>query len=817
MATISDLKERAVTEAPILLFDCVLPDGRCEHWSTHGVVVANTAYEARVLEHSSFVIQTASDQGIDGSPKLGLTLANADSHFSEIERSTGWKGSKLTASFVFFDLVNAAALTDITVVFQGVCNPPEQIREATFRLSAINRMSLQRLLLPEVRIQRRCPWTFPATVEQRAEAVDGGSQGLYSRYYRCGYSAGQSGGAGTLNGGSPFTSCGYTRSDCAARGLSQRFGGLEFVPPVIAVRGYGKDWSTSALAVNQARYNDFVPMLYGTAWYEPLVCFARNDGNLTRMQVLLGLGPMQGVLTVLVNDVEIPKGVAGANMTGTGWYNVMSLGDRDGTYDSNFTGGNGNPGGDPYGSMAYLSVAVPNKLSDGSSLPTVKVLAQGLRVPTYDADGSALGYQFSNNPAWVLLDVLRRTGWQLCEVDLPSFAKAAAYCEEPVGSMDLNGNPISIARFHCNLALQKRKSAGDAVRGIRNGARLFLTYGPGGILQLQAENSLALQQSVKPTCSNSTVQLNGGWPAYEFGDGSNGFSGLLRKESGEPNITLTARSMADTPNCLTIDFQDELNGYQQDSYTVVDPHDISSAGQQVTSTLMALGIPNYDQAARILQFNLDKSVAGNMYIDFETSVRGFGIRPGDIVSITYLKEGLNRQPFRVLKISPATNYRTCAITAQLHDDAWYADSNGQPNSVPGVTHPTSGGVGVPRPLVGSTIDADENIQFGLAQFESIASDGTATASISVSFVEPTAAAGTGVIPPGAPLVNLVPAVGPTGSLKGGECLYYAVTGVDGAGNEGGLSFLVWATTLSDNSSVTISGLSFTAGTATGLG
>ena len=49
-------------------------------------------------------------------------------------------------------------------------------------------------------------------------------------------------------------------------------------------------------------------MVYGTAWYEPLVVFARNDGNLTRMEVLLGIGQMQGVVTVLVNGVQIPIG-----------------------------------------------------------------------------------------------------------------------------------------------------------------------------------------------------------------------------------------------------------------------------------------------------------------------------------------------------------------------------------------------------------------------------------------------------------------------------------------------------------------------------
>src|SRR5665811_2617403 len=93
-----------------------------------------------------------------------------------------------------------------------------------------------------------------------------------------------------------------------------------------SVRTYGdKSAHTSAVAVNEARYNDFVPMLYGTAWYNTPVVFGRNDGNLTRMEVLLGLGEIQGVLKVLVNDVEIPAGVAGTNITGTGWYNIPTV------------------------------------------------------------------------------------------------------------------------------------------------------------------------------------------------------------------------------------------------------------------------------------------------------------------------------------------------------------------------------------------------------------------------------------------------------------------------------------------------------------
>ncbi|HWB86038.1 MAG TPA: phage tail protein [Bryobacteraceae bacterium] len=810
MPTIFDLKEQTVTDTPLLLFQCVLPNGQAENWSTHRVTVAGVTYEARVLQHSQFEIQTASDQGVDGSPRISILLGNADSRFSQIERETGWKGSRLTVQFLFYDLRNNSSLTDPAVVFQGTCNSPDQITESTFRLTAMNRMNLQRLMLPPVRIERRCPWEFPATPQQQAEAIDGGLNGKYSRYYRCGYSAGQSGGTGSLNSGAPFTSCGYTREDCQARGMFTRFGGIEFVPAAIAVRSYGKDWQTSALSINEARYNDFVPMIYGTAWCTPPVVFARNDGNLTRMEVLLGMGEIQGVLTVLVNGVEIPLGQPGTNMTGTGWYNVPTLGTRDGGFDLNFVDASGQPAGDPYGSMCYLSVVAPTRLSSGNSLPSVKVLVQGLKLPVYAADGTYTGEQFTNNPAWVLLDLFRRSGWGISEIDIASFAAAAAYCDETINATDLNGNAIILARFQCNLVLQNRRSAGDVIRGVRNTARLYLTYGPTGLLQLQVENTAALGQPTKPEGSNSTEQWNGGWPSYEFGDGSNGFSGILRRASGEASLTVSTRSGADTPNRYSVEFQDALNGYQQDSYSMVDPDDIALTGQEISVTLPALGLPNFDQAGRILKFGLDKSIRGNTYIQFDTSIRAFGIRPGDLITVTYLKEGFNRQAFRVLKLSPATNYRTVTVTAQIHDDAWYADSNGQSTSPSGTLRPGGAGFGVPRPLIGTVLDSNEQIQFGVTEETATSSDGTVETSVIVSFTVPSSSAAGNS---GIPLLSVAPTIGSEGTLAGEQVLYYGISAVDSAGQESAISFLVRASIVDNNSSVTLSDLSFASGTS----
>jgi len=56
------------------------------------------------------------------------------------------------------------------------------------------------------------------------------------------------------------------------------------------------------------------------------------------------------------------------------------------------------------------------------------------------------------------------------------------------------------------------------VRGIRNACALYLIFNSTGLLQLKVEDTLAAQQPTQPANSNSTETLNGGWPAYEFGD-----------------------------------------------------------------------------------------------------------------------------------------------------------------------------------------------------------------------------------------------------------------------------------------------------------
>jgi len=357
-------------------------------------------------------------------------------------------------AFLFFDLTNQVVVSDSQVVFRGIANPPDQSTESTLRLSFTNTLNLQRVFLPAIRIQKTCPWNFPSTAAQRQAAVSGGTEGVFSPFYQCGYSADQPGGVGNMNAGAPYTTCDYSRAQCQQRGmfdrdnqnnLTRRFGGIEFVPASIMVRTYGSKTSVLSTPLpNQALYNDFVPLIYGTGWFQPPIVLARNDGNLTHFEVLLGSGQITNVITVIVNNTQIPVGVSGTNMTATGWYNVISYGTRDGSFNPDFSNSLGQPLGDPYGSMAFMSLVVPNSISNGTSLPDVEVLIQGLQLAQFDSNGAYISNGFTNNPAWVILDTMLRCGWTLAQLDLPTFSAVASRCNALVPTVDVNGNSTTI-------------------------------------------------------------------------------------------------------------------------------------------------------------------------------------------------------------------------------------------------------------------------------------------------------------------------------------------------------------------------------------
>ena len=163
--------------------------------------------------------------------------------------------------------------------------------------------------------------------------------------------------------------------------------------------------------------------------------------------------------------------------------------------------------------------------------------------------------------------------------------------------------------------------------------------------------------------------FNDGWPAYEFDATS-----IARNKDGSSSVQLSKLGAQDTPNRLSIEFQDSYNQYQQDSLSLEDEDDVDLCGQEVAVIWDAVGISTFNQASRMLLLGLNRAISGNAFIQFQTSVKALGLLPGDLITVSYLKENLERTPFRITKITPGNSFRTATITAQFHDDEWYSDT-----------------------------------------------------------------------------------------------------------------------------------------------
>lgn len=801
MTSLYQIKESEIIDTPVLLFDFQPKDGSLQRWSTHPVSFGGASYEARVLKHDAFDMRFAADGISEAGGRIHLTLANADGFFAPLQVVSAWKGGDLTVRFAFFDLSTGSATSDSRVLFRGACNGLDQATESSLRISFHNRQAIQRMTLPAVRLQTRCPWQFPSTSSQRQVAVDGGIRSQHSPFYACGYSPDIPGGKGNAGPSGPYQTCDGTRASCEQRGMfsSDSLGR-------ITSRFAGCDALEGQLGKLATLSNPgFVPVVYGTCWIEPPIVFTRQSGGLNHYQLLLAQGPIQGIVKVLANRYEIPEYHSNLRVESTGWYRLVSLGERTGLFDTDLQDPSGSNISGPYGSIAYIHLALPSSVQSGKSAPQVSVLMDGLALRRYDVDGSDLGTSFTKNPAWVLLDLLHRTGWQPADIDLQSFARMASFCDTLIEASTPNGESVTIPRYRCNLALQEQRSVSEILRGLHLATGLYVKYLQDGKLSLACEHSLAIQSPTLPDGSNSPSPISGGWPAYEFGDGTYGFSGIARMDNGESSLRVWSKSGADTPNRASLEFADEFNQYQTDRLSLADSDDVLTIRQEISVVSKATGIPNYSQAYRSLAKHLWKSTKGNLYIEFDTSVKGIGLSPGDIITLTYLHVGFDRTPFRIIRMTPGLNCALIHIVAQLHDDGWY------PEEGVGLTLGTNAArarAAGPRPILGPNVDSDGETEFAITEFSAAEFDGGESTLLRVGYLRPPKSNPATVSVPQMSSQAAVFAQG--GTLPAGEQFYYAISFVDGDANETALSPLAKAVLGGgpDSYRVLLSGLAF---------
>lgn len=565
-----------------------------------------------------------------------------------------------------------------------------------------------------------------------------------------------------------------------------RFSGNEFVPISYLVKPYGGKSEQAAVA--NAQYGDAIPQPYGHVWVNAKITALRSDGNNQRLECVVSLGQIDSIVRVIVNGYELPRGAGqgGTGNTTSGWYDILTMGSRTGGFDlENFTDSAGNPQGDPYGSMAALSIVCPKAIASGPSYPQVRVELTGRQIEGFDGAGASTGWAYRTDPCLVFIDMLKMCRFPLSLIDTAYVTNTSSpVCDEVISTLDDFGQTVDDQRFHFAYVFDTQIPGANALQGIRNSARLYVNW-VASKLQVHVENTIANEQPTKPTGSNATGTIAGGWPAYVFNE-----SNILRV-NGKSSFRRYFKEIPQTQTHISFNFFDQWNGYVQDTFNLNDTDEQQLAGFEVPASSLVFGCPAWDQSARVGAFMLAKSVAGNDFVELISSVKVSETQLGQIIAINYVKEGMTNFLYRIIKIEPSQNFRQSKITLQFHDDAWYADTYGGTSRAPigkpwfdrGARAPWPVKGNVSPPVSGNVLDAAvydtrEIIPHVSAESVITNADGSITIQLTVTAAGPPMVCSPTVQPP---IIDAQCTLFASGGalLAGAE--YYAVASVDADG------------------------------------
>lgn len=707
-------------------------------------------YLCRIKKNDIQAIQASGPQGFDTVPGFTLTLADADkSLWTNHCFPHGWRGAAVTLTVILWDLVTNSYSTDaMHGAFIGG-NPQHNYAQGETTIDVQAATNFTRLKVPSVPLGPRCPWSFPTNSAQRASALNDPT----SIYYQCGYSPDQAGGVGNYaTGTTPFTTCDLTRSSpsdpsvgCMARmgdradtsispdgnllrdiagHYTGRFGGNTWIAPA-QYSGRNYTSGNNVFGFNQpntAIPGSYITTVYGTQWVAGQVMAPAGEPNSLRSEVMVceGLYGQVNILKVVVSGVELPFNNSDVLFT----WRVIAGGGRNGVINRDaIYNSAGVQGPDPGGSLVKIEFVVPVELANPGSVPSCQVLLTGpplLRFdnvgnPSYTPpdlyDGGGTINSSVTGPAanlvWAVLDLIQWGNISLSQIDWPSWYAAAQIAATSISYTAADGSTQNHAQFKASFALQgnDRKTLAQVLTAVRNAGNLMIAPNTGnGLIQCFIRQSLADQQPSAVPGSNTTSPTSS---VKADGTSANGYFAYLFDETNidEDSFKVTTTPISSTPNTVSIQFQDEQNGYTADSLTEIDPTGYAYSGnQEIAVPVPFLGGPNFDQNTRVANVQLAEALFGNprndpggtLYFEFTCNQRVLHLtnRLGYICGLTWQALGIGGTPgaltspqaVRVISLKPDTDGEKWNVKCAWHQDDWYEYAYGQ-NPAPFQTNP----------------------------------------------------------------------------------------------------------------------------------
>lgn len=246
-----------------------------------------------------------------------------------------------------------------------------------------------------------------------------------------------------------------------------------------------------------------------------------------------------------------------------------------------------------YSGTAWLGLRI--KFSEQlSGVPTVTSLVYGRYVNTFDRSGGITGWTWTDNPAWIAVDILinQRVGGGISwsRIHWPAFVDWADYCSQ--------------MNFKFNGVFDSQSNIWDAIQDV-------LRVGHAQLTMVGTKISLVLEIPDEPSMM--------------FGVGN----------IVEGTFENTWLPLNDRANEFEINYSDEADGYRQHMVKVIDYDALSRGEPQRVSSFTMRGVTSVTQA----QYEAYFQMALNKYIrqscSFEAPLEAIACLPGDLVYVQH--------------------------------------------------------------------------------------------------------------------------------------------------------------------------------------
>jgi predicted phage tail protein len=239
---------------------------------------------------------------------------------------------------------------------------------------------------------------------------------------------------------------------------------------------------------------------------------------------------------------------------------------------------------------AYYRIKMTEQLN---GVPKITWLVKGVEVQQYDMLGNKTTKGWSDNPAWIILDMLigeDRGRPDLYTIDYPMFVEWAAHCE--ANSLKFNGTFDSMTTLW------------DACVDV-------LKVGHASFSRIGTKLSLTIDRPQEP------VMLFG--PGNIFKD----------------TFNISYIGMSDRANEFEVSYFDRDNNNEQKTIRVIDP-DADNRGDSPRPVSYSLfGVDNFEQAQKEAWYQLYNNRYVRRTIMFEAPIESIGLTLGDVALIQH--------------------------------------------------------------------------------------------------------------------------------------------------------------------------------------